>query len=401
MNHIWTLLLIIYFILTSFLDLLAFFVRFRELLSNIYFIWTSSLTLLAKMALFVRLLECLGNYHQYYFNLISLIITNLLLLILCLIIQFFRVVIHFHVKVRPIKCHIELSFRSQTYSANHILNLINTFQLIFLVLNQPFQSLSELVNLLVLSSQKYSHYYQYHYIPRFIIILIVFKQTPNLFLILSVLVVHLFNDQFSYISFITQPCFSNQNLKPLNLCLLLLLLNYQSFFQYYYCHNYYQSFSQYYYCHNHCLFYSQHSTHLNICYYLNQFSIILFVILCLQNLSLFFVRVFRDIDYCQTFHLLFYLHIPGHWAHLLSCVCFMTQLEITNNLFRFYIFCQIITKFKMINTFQIQYVTILSYNTYLPYYNSLRHFVKKSRSYRNDPFLPSLVKYSKLISKYY
>ena len=132
---------------------------------------------------------------------------------------------------------------SQSYSTNHILNLINTFQLIFLVLNQFFQSLLELLILLVFSSQKYSHYYQYHYIRRFIIILIVFKQTSNLFLILSVLVVHLFSDQlyifsccisyFSYISIMTQPCFLNQNLKPLNLCLLLLLLNYQYFFQNY------------------------------------------------------------------------------------------------------------------------------------------------------------------------
>ena len=107
------------------------------------------------------------------------------------------------------------------------------------------------------------------------------------------------------------------------------------------------------------------------------FSSIFLVLLNLLNQFLLFVKDFRDTNYCQTFHLLFCLNISGHWPQLLSCVCFVIQLEITNNIFKFYIFCQIITKLKIINKFQIQYVTILSCNTYLPYYSSSRHFVKK------------------------
>ena len=196
----------------------------------------------------------------------------------------------------------------------------------------------------------------------------------------------------------TQPYFSNQNLKPLNSCLLLLLLNYQSLLLLLLN---YQSLMQYYYCHSHYPFYSQCSAHVIKWYNLNKFSSISAVLLSLLSLFLLFISFFRNTNYSQLSLLLFYLHISGHWTHLLFYVCILSQPEFANNIFKFYKLYQKITKFKMKNKFQVQYVIILTCITYLPYYNSLRHFVNKSNSYRNDFLILFLVKYSKLIAKYY
>ena len=88
------------------------------------------------------------------------------------------------------------------------------------------------------------------------------------------------------------------------------------------------------------IFYSQCSAPIIKFYNLNNFSSILAVLLSLLSIFLLFISFFRNTNYSQSFLLLFYLHISGHWTHLLIYVCFLSQPEFANNIFKFYKLCQ-------------------------------------------------------------